>query len=191
LTQPATPDADVTTNEPLEFRSENISVSVNQPLAKATLLELSLAWPLPVAFEALAPRVWDRLKTAGLQGLTADRFRPALCSALLTFYRNNLVRLGVTGPLFATEVGECPRTSVLARRQAARGQKFVSSLRHTFVELPEQERLLLSLLDGTRDRRMLAQEISAAGRPSDLQPDWLETTLRRLADQALLLRGPS
>jgi SAM-dependent methyltransferase len=191
LTQPATPDAEVTTNEPLEFRSENISVSVNQPLAKATLSELSLAWPLPVAFEALAQRVRDRLKSAHVSGLTADNYRPALCSALLTFYRSNLVRLGVSSPPFTTEIGEFPRTSALVRRQAARGQKYISSLRHTFVELSDQERLLVSLLNGATDRRALAQEAAPAANQPDLPPDWLDMTLARLANHALLLREPS
>jgi SAM-dependent methyltransferase len=187
LTQPAIPDPDVTTNEPVEFRSENISVSVQQPLAKAALLELSLAWPLSLPFEALARRVWDRLKTATGHGLTAATCRSELCGALLTFYRNNLVRLGVSEPAFTEQIGEFPKTSVLARRQAARRRKHVSSLRHTFVELPEHERLLVSLLDGSRNRRELAQEIASAIGTPDLQPNWLETTLRRLADQGLLL----
>jgi methyltransferase-like protein/SAM-dependent methyltransferase len=185
-THPATHHPDVTTDAPLDFKSEDFSVTVNQPLVKAALVELSAAWPLPVSFETLGERVWDRLKHGCAQDLTADAWRPALAGALLDMYRNNLVRLGVSHAAFTTDAGELPIASTLVRRQAARSQRFVSSLRHTFVEVGEHERRLLSLLDGTRDRQKLAQEMAAVVNREDLEAGWLATTLEHFGFLALL-----
>jgi SAM-dependent methyltransferase len=62
----------------------------------------------------------------------------------------------------ASSVGPQPRTSGLARWQAAR-QPTVTSLRHLPVRMPDSMRQLLVLLDGTRDRAALAAALAAKG----------------------------
>jgi hypothetical protein len=71
--------------------------------------------------------------------------------------------------------------SALARLQAAEGTR-ISTLRHATVEVPDAlGRRLIGLLDGTRDRAALLQEL---GRPADE----LERSLEGLGRIGLLER---
>jgi hypothetical protein len=64
-------------------------------------------------------------------------------------------------PHFVSEVSERPRASLLARLQAQRGA-VASTLVHKNVEMEDPiGQKLLQLLDGTRDRRGLADELVA------------------------------
>jgi methyltransferase-like protein len=107
-------------------------------------------------------------------------------------------------PPIATEPGERPRTTALARRNAA-GDTRVVSLRNHNAVLEEVDRLVLPLLDGSRNRAAIVDAMSAlvsAGRlnlVSDGQPisgpsevhealvSLVRSSLRRIADQALLI----
>ncbi len=83
----------------------------------------------------------------------------ALGEALLDgFRRERLIPHG--GPLgIASEPGERPRVSSLARWQAARGPD-ITSLVYTTVRMEEPAaRLLITLLDGTRDRAAIRAEL--------------------------------
>ena len=74
-------------------------------------------------------------------------------------------------------MGERPVASALARVQAARGTH-VTNLWHATVEVPDDlGRRLITLLDGTRDRAALLQEMQ---RPADELERSLEG-LRRIA----------
>ena len=107
---------------------------------KAALAALGKAWPraLPVA------------------DLAGDE---AVRDALLQAYTANLVQLHVWAPPLPAAVGERPVASALARVQAARGTH-VTNLWHATVEVPDDlGRRLITLLDGTRDRAALLQEM--------------------------------
>jgi methyltransferase-like protein len=115
-----------------------------------------------------------------------------------------LVNLHTCDPSIATEPGEQPRTTALALRDAASGKR-VTSLRNFTAVLEDIDRLVLALLDGTRDQAALVDHLAgevAAGRlklQSDGQPItepaavrealWptLKQSLQRIADQALLI----
>ena len=62
----------------------------------------------------------------------------------------------------------------------------MTSLRHENVRMEEPAaRLLLALLDGTRDRAALRADLAAAGGP-DLPPDALDASLADLGALGLL-----
>jgi SAM-dependent methyltransferase len=97
----------------------------------------------------------------------------------------DLVALHVDAPAYAVAAGERPRASALARVQAQRG-KDVTSLRQENVRMEERgARLLLGLLDGTRDRAAIAAALSASGGPA-LVPADLDASLAGLAALGLL-----
>jgi methyltransferase-like protein len=128
-----------------------------------------------------------------------------LAEACLECYKSNLLALHVWSPKFATSAGERPLASRLARWQAEKKLREVFNLRQRTVPLNAFELSLLQLLDGTRDRAALVEELTRAGAAGSfviekggqvvsgaeaLRPliaDSLEPTLGRLAHGALLV----
>ena len=101
-----------------------------------------------------------------------------------------LIETHVYEPPIASEPGERPRTTPLARRQAASGVAKVVNLRNGFAALRDLDRLVVPLLDGTRDRGAVVSELSApflrgelhlaatAGRSPTRPPSWCCSTSR-------------
>ncbi len=129
-------------------------VSLDLPLGKAALLELSHAFPAPVLFEQLV----ERAAESAPGYVTAPA--AALGDLLLRLYSVGLVELYPTPARFTTAVAERPLASALARWQAARSDT-VFTLRHHTVRLEDRYvRALLCLLDGCHDHAALAAEMS-------------------------------
>lgn len=157
------------------------TLTTDHPLVVASLKRAAAAWPAAV---------WVR-DLLGPQATDEDR--SALCDALLRSYAANLVALHVHPPRLTTTPGEAPRTTALARHQAAAGE-VVTNLRHASVRVEDDlGRRLVTLLDGTRDRAALAADLRAyladQGRPvpGDLAAA-LDRSLEGLARLALLER---
>ena len=164
----------------LAFESPTGSkLTTDHPLVIDALQRAARGWPAAV---------WVR-DLLGPQATDAER--AALCDALLRAYAANLVALHVHPPALTAIPGETPRTSALARHQAA-GSDVVTNLRHSSVHIEDElGRRLITLLDGTRDRAALAGALRAflveRGRPvPDDLPESLDRSLRGLARLALL-----
>jgi SAM-dependent methyltransferase len=134
------------------------------PVADAFAV-LDRSRPLAVPFEALRAE------------LGVDR--AALGAALLDGFRRERL-IPHAGPLnAATEAGERPRASPLARWQAARGPE-MTSLAYTTVRMEEPAaRALIVLLDGARDRDAIRAELQART-GVELSPEDLEVNLTEL-----------
>jgi methyltransferase-like protein len=122
---------------------------------------------------------------------------------LLQTFGSSLVKLHVYAPDFVTEASERPEASRLARWQASHSDT-VTTQQGLNLELEDVfVRHLLFLLDGTRDRAALLQElrtkIESGELPGEGQeladketflrelPEYLENNLQHLADSALLI----
>jgi hypothetical protein len=160
------------------------TLTTDHPLVADALQRAAAGWP---------GAVWVRdLIAPG----APQAERTALCDALLRSHAANLVALHVHPPALSTTAGDTPRTSTLARHQAATGE-VVTNLRHASVRIEDDlGRRLVTLLDGTRDRAALAGELSASllergePLPDDLSAG-LERSLQGLAQLALLEPSPS
>ena len=147
----------------------------DHPVVIAALERLGAAWPgaLPVA------ALWG--PEAGAQE------RQVVCEMLLRCFSADLVTLHCAPIAVGTATGERPRTSVVARLQARDGPT-VANLRHEAVELDERRRLLVTLLDGSRDRAALREALAAMGARDDAAT--LDQAIEQLARKALLLAEP-
>jgi SAM-dependent methyltransferase len=137
---------------------------------------VAAAWPGAVA---IAELVGDD---------TSPAERELLCESLLLCYATDIVALHAYPPALCTAPGERPRVSALARLQARGEGEFVTNLRHGSVRLQDElVRRLVTLLDGTRDRAALIEQL---GHPDDVPPEvlaaGLERSLEALARLALL-----
>ncbi len=151
--------------------SAESAVEHPDPLVAPLVEILSRRFPEAPAFE-------DLRRALGAGAAETER-------ALWAAVDADLVALHVHAPVYAAAAGERPRASALARLQA-RAAIDVTSLRHENVRMEEPAaRLLLELLDGTRDRAALRADLAVAGGP-DLPPDALEASLADLGALGLL-----
>jgi SAM-dependent methyltransferase len=145
------------------------AIETDDPQFKQALARLGRAWPRCIPF-------------AGLGGSAPQR----LGEALLGAHAERLVDLHVHPPA-AAPPGERPVAAPLARRQAAEGSTIVTSLRHAPVRVEDElGRLLLTRLDGSRDRAALALELRRADPSAPDVPALLDAALDRLGRLSLL-----
>jgi methyltransferase-like protein len=130
------------------------------PLTTAALTFLCAQWPCSVHFE----KILDQAKaaTGGKSVPPAEGDEAALLArALAKAYHSGFLLLEVFPPKVVNRVGERPAISELARFQLKRSSGATTQL-HTSVNISEPiSRQLLLLLDGTRNQRMLTQELIA------------------------------
>ncbi len=182
--QPASSDPDIRSDAAEEFRHpRGGKMSTNHPLVKAAMLQLSRVWPQSVPFPELlqiARALSERDGAAEGAPLAEDS--AWLSDAILKLYVARLVKLHVHAPAFASEVSERPLGSALARAQI-QNSRTVSNLLYGSVEIDDETaRRLLSLLDGSRDRKQLLAELHA----DSITAEQLELDLKKLAKMALL-----
>jgi hypothetical protein len=126
--------------------------------------------PSAIAFLRKLIAIWPR----------AERVAPDDAEMALRLFRGSMIDLRTT-PGIAVRAGERPMASPLARYQAHRGDQEMSSLTHQGLLVGDDKaRHFLSLLDGTRDRPVLARDAGIA-------VDEVGTLLAALGRVALLV----
>lgn len=157
--------------------SAGASLTTDHPLLVAALRRIGERWPAAA---------W--LHELGTEQPAPPEELALLGEALLACFAANLVRLHACPPAVATVPGERPRASPLARLQAA-DRELITTLRHTSVRLEDELGwVLVTLLDGTRDRAQLLAELERrlpGGAYPALAAD-LDRSLETLASIALL-----
>jgi methyltransferase-like protein/SAM-dependent methyltransferase len=178
-------------------------VATDFPLAKAALAHLAEIYPRPLAFASLLDAS-RKLVVANGAVASGDDVE-TLSEILLRIYGTGVLELYPRAPDFVVQVSERPVASPLARFQVERGPD-VANLRHDQVEIEDEiGRELLRLLDGTRNRDSLLEDLAAAvssgkvllneeGQPLRGEDEVrrvlsrdLETNLQKLAQLALLV----
>ncbi len=135
-------------------RPGGAELETSNRLVCAALKILFSRWPGEVAFETLlAGASREAELTAGADG------SETLAGALLRAYRTGFVQLHIAPHQLTNVAGERPSTSKLARCQLRHGEAATNQL-HVAIKFPDPlSRQLFLLLDGTRDRETLTQEL--------------------------------
>lgn len=178
--EPVSAAPEIRSPSPEEFRGPRATGLVTpHPIAKAALVHLSKVWPQSLEFHELLGRIRALLGPAASDGRVLGEILLRVCAA-------GLAELHIHRFEFATEAGERPAASPVARLQV-RSESRIATLRHTTVQVEDSlARQLLLLLDGTRDRAALRAELTASA-SRDIGADELETALAKLARLALLV----
>jgi SAM-dependent methyltransferase len=168
-------------------------VEVEEPLAKAAMLELLAAWPRALPWGELVRSARSRTGRR-----PADDFDARLAEFVLAAYGADLVELHLWQAAWAVAPGDRPVLSPLARGQLRCGREMVAGLRHTGsrMDAPVVREMLL-LLDGTRDAQAVADELGrridagelslpAGAKRENLLAD-VEKAVRDAAAEALLI----
>ncbi len=152
--QPVSPQPDLHWAEE-EFRSpEGASLRSNHPLAKAALLILGELWPQALHFDQLLAGARRRADVSSGDDAVL------LGDVVLAAFATGLAELHAQVPHFVVDVSARPAASALARLQV-RTSPIVTNLRHQSVRMEDQlGRQLLVLLDGTRDRASLLNNLA-------------------------------
>jgi len=187
LAEPATVFIDLDSDAPAAFRTDKGSVfTPSHAMVKAAMLLLAEQRPRAIPFDELAVRARERVQERSgtpVDTATAAQDAEILGTTLLQCYGAGVVDLHTASPAMVVQPSARPRASALARVQARRGRAIVN-LWHEPVALDPQDRALIPLLDGTRDRAAL---IAAMAEGSDGAPDAaLDVSLSTLAKAALL-----
>jgi methyltransferase-like protein len=181
-------------------------IATDYPLAKAALAHMAEIYPLPIHFSELLTASRKACDLGQPQNTDEARHQTeTLAEILLHAYATGMLEVYSHAPDYVTRVSSHPTTSALVRRQIRDGAT-VTNLRHMTVQVEDElGRQLLQLLDGTRDREKLLQELtslansgnalfaegdasigdSAAG-PEQIAKD-LDKSLAKLANLALLV----
>ena len=170
-------------DSPVAFVSPSgVPVTTPRPLLKAAFAVLQQAFPGTLPFDAL------RRQARQLLGGNPDEFRTAgedaagLAAGLLGCYMgSDLVELHGVPVVFARTPGERPVAVPPARALAARTGA-VANRRHEVIRLNELDRHLIPLLDGTRTRPQLVDELTAVAVAGKLTLKRNDTPLTAAAD---------
>lgn len=186
---------DLADPEPMRFLGPNdATLEINHPLTKASLIYLTRTWSRSTPFPELIKEARNLLSVFDDDSMASESQQTA--AFLIQLYTAGFVRLHLHTPKFAFEAGEYPTASSFARWQISRGSKSVATLNGLNLE-PEFEavRTLISLLDGTRDRAALFNEMKNMFEVPDDQrvafeanlPDMIDSNLAKLAESGLLI----
>jgi hypothetical protein len=159
--QPSTPLSTTGLESPVQFCGPNeSSITTAHPLIKATLICLCEKWPLPLSFATVWEMAHAKLSDLGSAvPYDTPKDRTALARTLLLCYGAGVLDLHSWAPRLALEPGDQPACSPLARLQAREGNE-VTTLCHQTVGLRGSlEKKLIQLLDGTRDRFTILQDL--------------------------------
>jgi SAM-dependent methyltransferase len=176
--QPETPLGNDAQGKPvIQFGTAPFKVGVSDPGAIAVLRELRNAWPSALPFSQLA----ETLSRNSPEYSDAKKAVDALIYLLQTYHRFVIIELfsrpwNEIAPVPPT----WPRITRYARWQAE-NSPMVTTLRHQGMALDAPNRMLLSLLDGTRDLDALVQAVSKQLSSAD-EMNWPGDSLQRLSE---------
>jgi SAM-dependent methyltransferase len=133
-------------------------LQVDEPLAKAAMIELIAAWPRALPWAQLLKQARTRLGQPPTDEFDDEAER--LAQFVLAGYGADLVELHLHQAAWVVVPGQRPVLSPLPRGQLTCGRQMVAGLRHTGSRMDEPVvREMLLLLDGTRDLDAVAAEL--------------------------------
>jgi methyltransferase-like protein/SAM-dependent methyltransferase len=160
--QPAEGQTELNTADesPVTYRSPTgMTMTTTRPLLKTAMLVLQQAFPGSVPFDALRRQARERLGGQSDDPAKAAEDTTLIAVGLLNCYMgSDLVELHGMPITFARTPGERPIALPHARLTAPGGT--VANRRHEVVRLTELDRRLIPLLDGTRDRPALVNQLT-------------------------------
>ncbi len=136
------------------------TLSTPQPLIKAAFQYLAEQWPKAVSFDDLLNAARTRISATSIQDAkTVEAQRQLLGADLLTAYATNVVQFRTQNAPFVTEASKKPKASEIVRHQA-RTRDFVTNQLHEGIAIDVFSRHLIELLDGSRDKEAILDELT-------------------------------
>jgi SAM-dependent methyltransferase len=172
-------------------------VTTDSRIGRAALAILAQRDPRPIPFGELYERASARVAEACGGAVPTPQDAQELLELVAAFHDVGLAKLHRHVAPCAERAAERPVASPVARWFAARGRRVVTLFQNTLELQDERSRVLLTLLDGTRDRTDLlaalrqaesAQNLPQPAEAPPLTAELLDRSLERMAHIGLLLR---
>jgi methyltransferase-like protein/SAM-dependent methyltransferase len=183
---------DVRSEESVQYQTRGgLTLTTSRPLLKAAMKVLADRWPGTIPFSELIGAARD---LAGNQPAEDDAKNLAL-GLLNSYISSDLVELHAVPVPAVRAASEKPVVLGSARQRVADGAKVVANRRHEVVRMTDLDLRLVPLLDGTRDREHLSDELTEKALGGDLnvqkdgqkltQKDDIRPALAAVVDHAL------
>ncbi len=205
--RPVSDAPDIKSNSVEEFRRpKEGAISTDFPLAKAAMVYLGEIFPRSAHFDVLLAKARSLIgETISAEDSASVENAQTFAEVMLKTYAAGVIELHLHEPQFVVEPSEYPQASPLARLQAQQGTIITSLLPNTIGLDDALGRHLLVLLDGTRDRAAVVDELrkmvesnvdqsnddeqarTERKRLLEILPDELENQLNHLGRLGLLL----
>ncbi len=164
-----------------------VGIEIDRPLVKAMLVRLGDHWPRAISFLELADQGKSLLSGTSIEPREVEIARTVILQIAM---QSRMVELHLFQPDRAVEPGERPAINALARLQMRSAEHVITGLGIDMKIKDAVSRTLLELMDGTRDRRTLAKEMSDfIGSAPDITdradllrslPSWIDDSIANL-----------
>ncbi len=137
------------------------NVDSDVPVVKAALLHLSNIWPEVLPMDDIFKVACDKLRenSVAVDESQFEQMKAVLFETILRAYAANVLLLRSQSFPFVRELTEKPKSSPLARMQAELQLAKVTNMLHEIVNTDILANHMLMLMDGTRDRNQITEEI--------------------------------
>jgi methyltransferase-like protein len=154
--KPSSANIEIQSNKLESFVLPNgFTLSTPQPLIKAAFQYLAEQWPKAVSFDDLLKTARTRIKDSQ----STEQEKQLLGADLLTAYATNIVQFRTEESPFITSLSEKPKVSEIVRAQAKTRNSVTNQL-HERIVIDVFSRSLISLLDGSRDKEAILDELA-------------------------------
>ena len=140
-------------------RNRDSEVRINHPRIAAALKYVCGQWPCAVSFDALLDVARSEIAD-GDGDSTVEAENMSIAQALTALYKAGFVELHVMPPCLVNTVSEHPTSSRLSRFQLRQGEATSNQLHQPVKFADPVSRQLVLLLDGSRDKEMIAREFT-------------------------------
>jgi len=156
------------------------SVTVMEPIVQTSLRRLRSVFPRTLSLDELTA-------AARAEGIQMNQLQTdLLVDFLLRLWMMNLLHVHKTEQAFRSDVSERPEVWRFSRHQAASNSS-VTTLCHDLYSPNQQQRWLLTNLDGTRSIQQLIKLVMAKGASREDAGKFVNTTVRQFAELSLLV----
>ncbi len=181
------------------------TMTTQDPLVIETVLKLKDAFPCAVAFDDLFQNALDKMVDGVIADATKiEALKRSLATNLIHMTVSGIVELQYNPSMFTADIPEFPKTSAVARMQAESTNR-LTSCRHETVNVDDLSKHLVPLMDGTRTKDQLVEELKRlveegklviqqkGEKPEGISMDEVmgkavNEVLKRLSNAALLVR---
>jgi hypothetical protein len=163
LAVPVVNRGEIQSAAPLPFRMlDGTTLQVADPAVKTLLVSLARAWPGAISFDDLLQVIRATLQLGQQFAAPGSAERQSVLQAALACFSAGLIDLHQRAPFYLPVANERPTATPLARYQARESRSVTNVLHVLVTSLNKVDRVVLSHLNGSRDRAALATVLKAA-----------------------------
>ena len=141
--------------------TKNIGIEIDHPLTKAALFHLGEIWGRKIAFPALLESARKILENKGLAINNFEKQVETTQAIIFQIFSNtDFINLHLFQPKATAEVGDKPKINDLSRLQMQQANNVLTLLNVDLQIDDEVSRRLLELMDGTRNKKDLLEELT-------------------------------